>query len=62
MTNQSLSSLYNLLVIHPLTKGVFMNYQQFVMALKEKVASKLGQDADVQIHTALKNNGYERVG
>ena len=62
MTNQSLSSLYNLLVIHPLTKGVFMNYQQFVMALKEKVASKLGQTVDVQIHTALKNNGYERVG
>lgn len=39
-----------------------MNYQQFVMALKEKVAFKLGQNVDVQIHTALKNNGYERVG
>ena len=39
-----------------------MNYQQFVMALKEKVSFKLGQNADVQIHTALKNNGYERVG
>lgn len=39
-----------------------MNYQQFVMALKEKVASLLGENVDVQIHTALKNNGYERVG
>ena len=39
-----------------------MNYQQFVMALKEKVSFKLGQNVDVQIHTALKNNGYERVG
>lgn len=39
-----------------------MNYQQFVMALKEKVAAILGGNVDVQIHTALKNNGYERVG
>lgn len=39
-----------------------MNYQQFVMTLKEKVASVLGEKIDVQIHTALKNNGSERVG
>lgn len=39
-----------------------MNYQQFVMELKERLASALGEDADVQLHTTLKNNGYERVG
>lgn len=39
-----------------------MNYQQFVMALKTKVADILGESATVTIHTALKNNGYERVG
>lgn len=39
-----------------------MNYQQFVMALKTKVANILGESATVTIHTALKNNGYERVG
>lgn len=39
-----------------------MNYQQFVVALREKVATILGENVNVQIHTALKNNGYERVG
>lgn len=39
-----------------------MNYQQFVMTLKEKVAPILDEGMDVQIHTALKNNGNERVG
>ena len=39
-----------------------MDYQQFVMTLKEKVASILGEKIDIQIHTALKNNGNERTG
>lgn len=39
-----------------------MNYQQFVMTLKEKVSPFLNEDMDIQIHTALKNNGNERVG
>ena len=39
-----------------------MNYQQFVTTLKEKVTLILGNDLDIQIHTALKNNGNERVG
>ena len=39
-----------------------MNYQQFVMTLKEKVLPALGDDLDIQIHTALKNNGKERTG
>ena len=43
-------------------KGVFMNYQQFVATLKEKVSLLLGEDLDIQVHTALKNNGNIRVG
>lgn len=39
-----------------------MNYQQFVIVVKEKVASSLNDGISVQIHTALKNNGRERVG
>lgn len=39
-----------------------MDYQQFVMTLKEKVASILGAEIEVQIHTALKNNGNMRTG
>lgn len=40
----------------------FMNYQQFVVVVKEKVAQLLGNDLCVQMHTSLKNNGKERVG
>ena len=39
-----------------------MNYQQFVMTLKEKVSPILSKDVNIHIHTALKNNGNERVG
>lgn len=39
-----------------------MNYQQFVVVIKEKVALSLGSGIDLQIHTTLKNNGRERVG
>lgn len=39
-----------------------MNYQQFVIVVKEKVALALGDGMSLQIHTALKNNGVERVG
>lgn len=39
-----------------------MNYQQFVVTLKEKVALSLGAGMNLQIHTTLKNNGKERVG
>lgn len=39
-----------------------MDYQQFVTTLKEKVAFILGEKIDIQIHTALKNNGNERTG
>lgn len=39
-----------------------MNYQQFVLTLKEKVSSILNQSMDIQLHTALKNNGNERTG
>lgn len=39
-----------------------MNYQQFVIVVKDKVALALGEGMSLQIHTALKNNGVERVG
>lgn len=39
-----------------------MNYQQFVVVVKEKVALSLGDGMSLHIHTALKNNGIERVG
>lgn len=39
-----------------------MDYQQFVVETKEKIASLLGSGMDLQIHTALKNNGNERTG
>lgn len=39
-----------------------MNYQEFVTTLKEKVSPILGNDLDIRLHTALKNNGHERVG
>ncbi len=39
-----------------------MNYQQFVITLKERVEHLLDNDMSVSIHTALKNNGHERTG
>lgn len=39
-----------------------MNYQQFTKTLQKKVSLILGDDLNVQIHTALKNNGNERIG
>lgn len=39
-----------------------MNYQQFVIVIKEKVALSLGSGMSLQIHTTLKNNGKERIG
>ena len=39
-----------------------MNYQQFVIVVKDKVALALGDGMSLHIHTALKNNGVERVG
>ena len=39
-----------------------MNYQQFVIVIKEKVALSLGAGINLQIHTTLKNNGKERIG
>ena len=39
-----------------------MNYQQFVIVVKDKVALSLGEGVSLHIHTALKNNGVERVG
>lgn len=39
-----------------------MNYQQFVILVKDKVALALGEGMSLQIHTALKNNGIIRMG
>lgn len=39
-----------------------MNYQQFVVEVKEKVEKFLGESMSVEIMTTLKNNGQERVG
>jgi len=39
-----------------------MNYQQFVIVVKNKVEQHLGEGMTLHIHTALKNNGVERVG
>ncbi len=39
-----------------------MNYQQFVVELKEKVKNILGDSLKVEIVTTLKNNGAERIG
>ena len=39
-----------------------MDYQLFIFVVKEKVALSLGEGMSLQIHTALKNNGRERVG
>lgn len=39
-----------------------MNYQQFIVEVKERVTFILGETRTIQIHTALKNNGKERIG
>ncbi len=39
-----------------------MNYQQFVVMIKEKAELLLEGDASIQIHTTLKNNGRVRTG
>lgn len=39
-----------------------MNYKQFVIVVKDKVALALGHGMSLHIHTALKNNGVERIG
>ena len=39
-----------------------MNYQQFIVEVKEKVTQLLDENLHVQVHTALKNNGQERIG
>lgn len=39
-----------------------MNYQQFVIVVKNEVALALGDDLTLQLHTALKNNGVVRTG
>ena len=36
-----------------------MNYQQFVIVVKDKVALALGEGMSLQLHTALKNNGVK---
>lgn len=39
-----------------------MNYQQFIVAVKEKATALLGETVTVRIQTVLKNNGTKRVG
>lgn len=39
-----------------------MSYQQFIKIVKNRVAQKLNQDINIQVHTALKNNSKERIG
>ena len=39
-----------------------MNYQQFIAVINEKTNQLLYPEAYAQIHTALKNNGTERIG
>ena len=39
-----------------------MNYQQFIVAVKEKTTALLGETVTVRIQTVLKNNGTKRVG
>lgn len=39
-----------------------MNYQQFVIVVKNKIILALGDGISLQIHTTLKNNGKKRVG
>ena len=39
-----------------------MDYEQFIIALKEKIALLLSPGMELQIHTNLKNNGKKRTG
>lgn len=39
-----------------------MNFEQFVILVKDKIALELGEGMSLQIHTALKNNGVIRMG
>ena len=39
-----------------------MNYQHFIAVTKEKIGVSLGDDVQLHVHTALKNNGRERTG
>lgn len=39
-----------------------MNYQQFVSAVEEKVKKEMQTGMSVYVHTAMKNNGKNRVG
>ncbi len=39
-----------------------MNYNEFVCAVKREVEELVGRDMRVELHTAMKNNGKERVG
>ena len=41
---------------------MMLNYKQFVIVVKDKVALALGHGMSLHIHTALKNNGVERIG
>lgn len=39
-----------------------MDYEQFVIVIKEKIALLLSQGMELEIHTNLKNNGKKRTG
>jgi len=39
-----------------------MNYQEFVLSVKEHISSRLGCTVKVHLHTTIKNNGKERIG
>ncbi len=39
-----------------------MNYQQFIIVVKNEVSQLLGENTSLHVHTALKNNGKERIG
>lgn len=39
-----------------------MNYQQFIVAIKNEVTQLVDKNTSLRIHTALKNNGKERIG
>lgn len=39
-----------------------MNYEQFVVTVKDAVAKLLSPELNLQIHSTLKNNGRKRIG
>ncbi len=39
-----------------------MSYKEFVCAMKKEVEKMVGRDMRVELHTAMKNNGRERIG